>query len=155
MRKAALSEITAQRDNELRAQEERVHSLHVDKPHTLYTATAYGSQALPYDTMTPTLPVGLRSVRFQKPVSYASSQVVDRWGNQGHERAKVRTAWGLDQPRTERVREFLAAHGIRETGPHVVLWSRRSGKQGERTRSTTPAWRGCGRSSTACHTKLP
>ncbi|MFJ9590848.1 hypothetical protein [Streptomyces acidicola] len=122
-----LARLTAQRDAELRAQEARIHTFHSNDPHGLYTQAANGYGALPYSKMSPAIPVGLRSTRFQKPTWYATSEVANRWDGQG--RAKVRTAWGLDTPDTRRVREFLEARGVPEKGPHVVLWSRLSSRQ--------------------------
>ncbi|MFJ9590980.1 hypothetical protein ACIRSD_45995, partial [Streptomyces acidicola] len=125
----ALARLTAQRDAELRAQEARVHTLYSNDPHGLYTQAANGYTALPYAEMSPPVPQGLHSTRLQKPTWYATNEVANQWGRQGHERAKVRTAWGLDTPDTRRVREFLEARGVPEKGPHVVLWSRLSSRQ--------------------------
>ncbi|MFJ9591099.1 hypothetical protein, partial [Streptomyces acidicola] len=124
-----LARLTAQRDAELRAQEARIHTLHSDDPHSVYMQAANGYTALPYAEMSPAIPVGLRSTRLQKPTSYATGEVANQWDNQGRERAKVRAAWGLESPRTRQVQQFLAARGIPERGPHVVLWSRLSSRQ--------------------------
>ena len=99
-----LAELTARRDADVRAQEERVHVLHTDEPHTLYTQTANGYEAAPYDQMVPPVPPGLRSVRLQKTTAFATSEVANLWGGRNRERAVMRTAWGLDSPRTDRVR---------------------------------------------------
>ncbi|MEW1724887.1 hypothetical protein AB0389_36020, partial [Streptomyces sp. NPDC093109] len=125
----ALARLTAQRDAELREQEARVHTLHSNDPHSVYTQAANGYTALPYAEMSPAVPLGLRSTRLQKPTWYATNEVAAQWGRQGHERAKVRAAWGLDTPRTGQVRRFLAARGVPEKGPYVVLWSRLSSRQ--------------------------
>ena len=136
-----LSALAARRDADLRAQEERVHVLHTDEPHSLYTNTANGYEAIPYTEMSPPVPPGLRSIRLQKTTAYATSEVANLWGGRSQGRARMRTAWGLDSPdtdlrtdtrtdtRTDRMRSFLAARGVPEQGPYVVLWSRLSSRQ--------------------------
>ncbi|WP_327694988.1 hypothetical protein [Streptomyces sp. NBC_00459] len=128
-----LSALAAQRDADLRAQEERVHVLRTDEPHSLYTNTANGYQAIPYTEMSPPVPPGLRSIRLQKTTAYATSEVANLWGGRSQGRARMRAAWGLDSPRTDtrtdKMRGFLAARGVPEQGPYVVLWSRLSSRQ--------------------------
>ncbi len=124
-----MSALAARRNADLRAQEERVHVLHTDEPHSLYTNTANGYQAIPYTEMNPPVPPGLRSVRLQKTTAYATSEVANLWGGRSQGRARMRAAWGLDSPRTDRVRSFLDARGVPERGPYVVLWSRLSSRQ--------------------------
>ncbi|MCD0484099.1 hypothetical protein LO771_17290 [Streptacidiphilus sp. ASG 303] len=109
----------------------RVHVHHSDDPHGLYTRVAgRRTQPLPYEDVIPPVPANLRSLHFQHAVTRASLEVATRWKAQGHETAKIRSAWGLTDIPDSRVVAFLEQVGLPVKGTHVVLWSRFSGKRG-------------------------
>lgn len=146
-----LAELTARRDADVRAQEERVHVLHTDEPHTLYTQTANGYEAAPYDQMVPPVPPGLRSVRLQKTTAFATSEVANLWGGRNRERAVMRTAWGLDSPEPTGCGVSSRPVVSRSAAPTSSCgrgWA--AVRRARPIRSTTPAHRECGRSSRVC-----
>ncbi|MFH8224827.1 hypothetical protein ACH4C2_37635 [Streptomyces sp. NPDC018057] len=115
---------------DLAAERERIHLLHSQDPHALYTTVTRKGEPLPYERVRPPIPENLQSRHFQRPVAHATEEVTVRWDNQSHERTKVRTAWGLGDRPDVRAGAFLDEMGVPKRGKYVVLWSRFSGKRG-------------------------
>ncbi|MEV5176675.1 hypothetical protein AB0L10_37630, partial [Streptomyces flaveolus] len=108
----------------------RVHVLYSEDPHGLYTSVTRKDQLLPHELADPPVPENLRSVHLQRPVAHSTHEVTERWGTQGHERNKIRAAWGLNDNPDTRAKAFLAEQGVPDNAKYVVLWSRFSGKNG-------------------------